>query len=179
MGLEDAIRGWLGSARGSDREDGVEESSGELVVADFSDATSYSSHSQALGRGPDGRETNPGELDPDKANYEAGETERALDALVMLEAVGSVPPGARRNAADSGVGLRLGAGMLATGLPATAVLDILRELERGGLVHARNSGRSRCFTLTGLGREALQELGIHTVEDAGISVGGGRLGSAS
>lgn len=93
------------------------------------------------------------------AGSTGGETERALDSLLVLEAV------ARHGVAGGGqVGgkvqgrVRLGTLIVDTGLDATALGDILEALGQGGLVEGGAYGR--CFGLTPSGWKALEDLGI-------------------
>lgn len=80
-----------------------------------------------------------------------GETARALDALLILEAIAQAPVRATS-------GVRLGSLILASGLPANEVFEILEDLDRDGLVDGGN--RFRCFRLAPRGREALAALEI-------------------
>ena len=98
----------------------------------------------------------PGAESDTPADAGAGETARALDALILLEAIGRT--GSKGDHGTEG-GARLGALILVSGLPVEDVIEIVHLLEGAGLVAA--SCRFRCFTITGVGRGALEDLGIY------------------
>ena len=97
---------------------------------------------------------------PTKGRRESGsgETARALDTFLILEAVARTSLDAREGGEGSGSGIRLGSLILASGLSADEVLEILADLEQSGLVDGGE--RARCFRLAPGGREELSALGI-------------------